>query len=167
MPWKIESDNPLVKECKDCGEKRDLAEFYRHKNGCLYSRCKACHYVRTQRNRALRIDVIRLQERQRYAADPGRQRDKKRWLKYGIKRSEFDALLEAQGHVCPICLDAFAPDSAIDWMAPAVDHDHATGAIRGILHRRCNLALEFMLTEDESRRARAYLEGETDARRTA
>ena len=156
-----------MKVCKDCGESLAVAEFYRHKNGCLYLRCKACHYVRTRANLALRADEVRLRERRRYAANPGRQRDKKRWLKYGIRRPEFMAFMEAQGGVCPICLGAFAPDSSTDWMSPVVDHDHATGAIRGILHRRCNLALKFLLTEAESRRARAYLEGDTDARRSA
>jgi hypothetical protein len=156
-----------MKVCKDCGQSMDQAEFYRHKNGCLYSRCKACHYVRTKKSRALRVVEIRLRERKRYAADPGKQRDKKRWLKYGLKRPEYDALLESQGGVCPICLDAFAPDSSTDWMSPAVDHDHETGAVRGILHRRCNLALEFLLSEAADARARAYLEGDTDVRRTA
>lgn len=43
------------------------------------------------------------------------------------------------------------------YLCCSVDHCHDTGAVRGILHRRCNLALEFLLSDAETQRARDYL----------
>lgn len=48
----------------------------------------------------------------------------------------YDALLEAQGGVCAICAALPHPDRQFD-----LDHDHKTGAIRGLLCRGCNMRL--------------------------
>lgn len=45
-------------------------------------------------------------------------------------------MLVAQGGKCAICDQPF---KTID-----VDHDHATGAVRGLLCRRCNLGVAFV-----------------------
>jgi hypothetical protein len=58
--------------------------------------------------------------------------------KYGLSVEAFDALNRAQGGLCAICRKP--PD------APrlVIDHDHATGAVRGLLCRFCNSGLGFM-----------------------
>lgn len=49
---------------------------------------------------------------------------------YGITKEEYDSLNSGS---CPICLRSFD-----DRVRPVVDHDHATGEIRGILCFYCN-----------------------------
>jgi phage head maturation protease len=39
-------------------------------------------------------------------------------------------------------LDGPALNGSGDWFLPSIDHCHDTGSVRGILHRRCNLAAE-------------------------
>ena len=56
--------------------------------------------------------------------------------KYGITPEHYDALLAEQDGGCAICGRAPRDDIALH-----VDHDHATGAIRGLLCFRCNNAL--------------------------
>lgn len=51
---------------------------------------------------------------------------------YGITATGYDALLAAQGGRCAIC--RARPKSK----RLAVDHDHKTGAVRGLLCARCN-----------------------------
>lgn len=53
---------------------------------------------------------------------------------YGITEEQYDELLERQTGKCPVCLkDADEFDTRL-----AVDHDHTTGEIRGLLCRYCN-----------------------------
>jgi hypothetical protein len=62
--------------------------------------------------------------------------------RYGITLEEYNQKLEKQQEVCAIC---HCPETtktkkgAIS--ALAVDHDHTTGEIRGLLCRTCNTAL--------------------------
>lgn len=51
---------------------------------------------------------------------------------YGIDAEQYDALLELQGGKCAIC--RARPKSK----RLAVDHDHKSGAVRGLLCSRCN-----------------------------
>lgn len=51
---------------------------------------------------------------------------------YGLSPEEYDALLKLQGGKCAIC--RARPVSK----RLAVDHDHASGAVRGLLCSRCN-----------------------------
>jgi hypothetical protein len=158
--------------CRDCGETKPLSEFYLDKKGRPASYCKPCLYVRTQASRDKYRPVINERERARYAADHNGRRSKKldrrRLLDHGVTREQYDALLDRQGGVCAICVRPFGPALWTSHEAPVIDHNHETGAIRGVLHRRCNLALEYLLSDADLERARAYLsEGVDNVRRTA
>lgn len=63
----------------------------------------------------------------------GRERALK--AKYGITVADYDAMLAKQNGVCAIC--KFPPKRR----RLAVDHNHKTGKVRGLLCWRCNYAL--------------------------
>lgn len=79
-----------------------------------------------------------------------------RQYNYGISQDQYEAMMAAQRGRCAIC-------GTSEWMGkdkrPHTDHDHATGAFRGILCGNCNNGIG-MLGEDPARlRAAAdYLE---------
>jgi hypothetical protein len=78
---------------------------------------------------------------------------RKRERLYGLSSEAFDALLAAQHGVCAIC--GRGPNGK----AWNVDHDHATGVVRGILCLKCNTLLG--MAEDSTDRLMAairYLE---------
>jgi hypothetical protein len=58
---------------------------------------------------------------------------------YGISKEQYETLLKAQNGACACCHEVPASTS----MHPdlVVDHDHRTGAVRGLLCARCNHVL--------------------------
>jgi hypothetical protein len=60
--------------------------------------------------------------------------------KYGLTRAQYDALIERWGRKCgnPRCANT---GSEVRHGKLCVDHDHATGLVRGILCHGCNIAL--------------------------
>lgn len=91
---------------------------------------------------------------------PDARRHQQRRRKYGITESDYAALLEAQGGVCAICRRAEREVRSARALALSVDHDHATGTIRGLLCKDCNTALGRM-ADDPARLEAAvrYLRG--------
>jgi len=70
--------------------------------------------------------------------------------RYGLTREEYDAL----GTTCSICQAIPAPGKR----GLHVDHDHATGTVRGLLCSACNTALgSFQESQYVIRRALRYL----------
>lgn len=70
-------------------------------------------------------------------------------------------MLEAQGGLCAICDQPLTVGSGPVKDRLAVDHDHATGRVRGLLHVSCNRFLGQLeagiLIDDFVERARRYL----------
>lgn len=63
--------------------------------------------------------------------------------RFGITLETYREILKKQNHVCAIC---GRPENAVDHRtglprALAVDHDHLTGKIRGLLCTQCNRGL--------------------------
>lgn len=86
-----------------------------------------------------------------YKAHPGAKRAQLRKRKYGLDENAFNALLKTQGDVCALCKQpGNIDDKKGDPEGFVVDHDHSTQAVRGILHRRCNLAIG--LFDDDTNR---------------
>ena len=65
--------------------------------------------------------------------------------KYGLTLESFEAMLIRQDSVCIVC-----GTSEWGYHGPCVDHDHSTGAVRGILCFWCNAAAG-MINDDEGR----------------
>lgn len=73
--------------------------------------------------------------------------------KYGLTTEAYERLLDAQGGTCAIC--SRPPGQRL----LDVDHDHATGRVRGLLCSRCNMAIGKL--EDDANLVKAafwYLE---------
>jgi hypothetical protein len=106
-------------------------------------------------------DEINALRRRRWVEDPRRKEQQRRsyrpqnWRKYyyGMSQEDYDRLVARQGGACAIC--GKRPAKAL-----CVDHCHATGKIRGLLCRKCNLGIGHL---DDSpsvmRAAIAYLSG--------
>lgn len=62
---------------------------------------------------------------------------KRRLAKYGMTVEDYDTLLEAQGGHCAICHKEQNQKSGQP-MRLAVDHNHKTGVVRGLLCYYCN-----------------------------
>jgi len=72
---------------------------------------------------------------------------------YGISQAEYTKISEEQGNVCAICGNPESRNQPL-----AVDHDHATGTIRGLLCNNCNTGIGLLKDSSELLdKASAYL----------
>jgi hypothetical protein len=130
-----------VKRCSRCHDWKPFEEFPRNrrtKDG-YHCYCKVCH------NR-----IGREYKQRRYGGD----RHYHLLRRYGIGAAEVDRLIADQGGVCAIC---GRPDPK------HVDHDHATGRVRGVLCFGCNGGLgQFGDDPDRLIAAFAYLDRDDD-----
>ncbi len=70
-----------------------------------------------------------------------------RWIlkTYGLTLEQYEALYEAQGGSCYICRRAKGVSKRL-----AVDHDHKTGYVRGLLCAKCNGYLGYIRDSPEA-----------------
>lgn len=82
-------------------------------------------------------EALRAKRRVHYARTREEHRARDLMRRYGITLAEWDALLERQGGHCAFC------PATVGFRGGRllVDHDHETGAVRGLLCYRCNTAL--------------------------
>lgn len=129
------------KVCTKCGELKPLSEFHRMsscKKDGRYPSCKPCTIAQQRTYREANLEKVRVNGR----AAAHRYTLKR---KYGMTRGDYDRMLEEQGGGCAICGETNPgcrnPHAKKTRTAFAVDHDHGTGNVRGLLCDDCNQAL--------------------------
>lgn len=75
--------------------------------------------------------------------------------KYGITPEEYERLFLAQGGVCAVCFEKETAKRNGVVRRLAVDHDHTTGKVRGLLCSWCNLAIGYL--RDDALRAHSVM----------
>jgi len=68
------------------------------------------------------------------------QRIAQRKHRYGVDNAEFMRLMDMQKGLCAICNVGLKENGERN-IKPCIDHCHTTGAVRGLLCHRCNVAL--------------------------
>jgi len=122
-----------MKVCRRCEKEKDRSQFSHdctRPDGLSYW-CRQCHKdnkKRTWKNRTAGSLKVR----------------------YGLTLEDYDRMLEDQDGKCAICGDIEPSGRRL-----AVDHDHHTGNIRGLLCLRCNTRLGFW--EAYRNKIRSYL----------
>jgi len=95
------------------------------------------HPVPARRRARRRDDRDRQQVRRDLKLDHAARRARDLERKYGITVAEYERLYTEQLGRCAICVDPLAE------VKVCVDHDHETGAVRGLLCNRCNQGLGY------------------------
>lgn len=133
-----------MKNCPECGA--DISELH-----YKAERCKPCA---KERNR-LKAN----KRRKDNYVDRWRTKDRDRYIlrKFGLTPLEYQQMVENQMARCAIC--GRTPEEVGDGRLLAVDHDHDTGKIRGLLCRPCNTGIgQLGDSVDRVRKALNYLE---------
>ena len=146
-----------MRTCTKCLTPKPLTAFWRDKRrkSGLQARCSACRHreIAEWRKRQPGYD------KRRYWKDPIRERERHLVRKYGITLARYDEMFSAQGGKCAVC-------SKTQQRAFDVDHDHATGVVRGLLCTSCNRMIGHAGdSETNLRRAADYLASRKSRRR--
>jgi len=116
------------RQCSKCGRTLLEDEFYPRPNrpGKFLSWCKDCLYQSSKKYK--QNNKIKLRE--------------KRYLKkYGITLEEYNIRFKEQNGVCAICGNPEFCQNQHGLLPLAIDHNHKTGKIRGLLCSKCNPAI--------------------------
>jgi hypothetical protein len=70
------------------------------------------------------------------------------WKNYKMTPAEFNDLWEAQSGECAICSVGMAPRGRAK-NSVAVDHNHESGAVRGLLCRNCNAGIGYLMDDPD------------------
>lgn len=137
----------MSKRCSACGQTKLVSDYHKKrgaKDG-LQAKCKPCN------NKHVRLwqeehKEEYLAKKRDYSGLPSTY-DRKRALQYGMTDEEFLRHVKP-ATICSIC--------RIPAKTLVVDHDHATGLVRGILCHPCNMSLGMM--KDDVKRLRAAID---------
>lgn len=130
-----------MKWCGTCQTVKPIADFARGKSQIdgLQGFCRSCG-------------------RERQAKWRASNREKSNWIaanchrrkRLGISKETYNQMLAAQNGVCAICKDVCITKTTTGIQKSlAVDHDHNTGKVRGLLCARCNTAIGLLGDDPE------------------
>tara|TARA_R110002167_G_scaffold543_8_gene2459 strand:- start:2199 stop:2624 length:426 start_codon:yes stop_codon:yes gene_type:complete len=112
-----------IKRCSKCKEEKAIGMFWNNKSmkDGLDTLCMECRKDSSNKTYAKNADLV--WERQLL-------------VKYGITVEDYNYKLEQQRGGCAICFQSNTSGRRL-----AVDHNHDTGVVRGLLCGRCNIGL--------------------------
>ena len=139
MPLESEGTDlfgPILILCIGCKEQKAKESFG---PGARYPRCLPC---RVARAKALKNARKKRQHQRRTPEEKNLfNRRKSLRQKYGMSLDTYDAILKKQGGRCKICRADKPGGAGAKFNVFSVDHDHNTGAVRGLLCGLCNITI--------------------------
>ena len=90
------------------------------------------------------------------SSDPLYKRKKELQKKYGLSWEAYEDMYYVQSGKCPVC----ECNLTINHIDTVVDHCHNTGKVRGLLCRKCNMALGLLNDNKQNLRNAIYYLGE-------
>lgn len=140
----------MTKRCRICKQEKLDSEFYpnSHTKDGLRAECKECKRLEYQQNKEQRSkkakenywknpQIARERANKYRKAFPNKVKSTKLMQEFGLSYEEYVSKLEAQNYSCAIC-DKHESNFTFKL---AVDHDHESGKIRGLLCSNCNNGL--------------------------
>ena len=128
------------KQCPKCKLTLSVDLFQKNrsaKDGLQYQ-CTSCRKL-------IEKSPIKLaRDRKRYHDNKGIYRDKYYQRTYGLTIDQYNSLLASQGNKCAVCKGNCKTGRLL-----AVDHDHNSGSVRGLLCSSCNQALGLLQDDSE------------------
>lgn len=157
--WKTsKTKSGLQAKCKDCRREKDR-EYRKSNYARECARVKEWNAKnaekRRERSKTWReANAERVKSYQEKRVESGKHFEYRLKRVYGITPDDYFSMFDRQNESCAICKEE---------VRLYVDHCHATGKVRGLLCRSCNLALGF-LRDDEARIMGMldYLQGDED-----
>ena len=122
----------LTKYCTGCNTDLPLSMFWKNKTNKdgLQHWCKDCwKQITDKRRNGPKRDIELRQRKNRHLI-----------RNYNITINEYEQMLAKQRGLCAICESPMSLNSQMGRKL-AVDHDHSTGKVRGLLCENCNRGL--------------------------
>jgi hypothetical protein len=122
----------ILKPCEFCGEEFNVRQMIKHLPRC----------PKNTNARGPKVDYAPLENMKAISdqADAKRKANARYWnlkVSYGITPADYDRMLAEQEGRCFICREEPTMNNRSE-RSLHVDHDHATGQVRGLLCTRCN-----------------------------
>jgi len=128
-----------MKRCQRCKETKPLDQFFADKNQYdgKQRACRDCQVTRHKNWVDKNRPQLAAKQRERYRKNLDRYADYERRGHYGLPPGAYAQMLSEQGGGCAICHTSDpAPSRNF-----AVDHNHKTNKVRGLLCGNCNNGL--------------------------
>jgi hypothetical protein len=126
-----------MKMCPRCNLSKPLSSFYvrkldkpgKWKTGDIYSYCKEC---------------VKLRNKKWHADNPEKAKAKDHRAgckRFGLTTVQYNDMLQVQQHLCKLCgkPETATRNGKVKFLA--IDHNHSTGEVRGLLCGDCNMGL--------------------------
>lgn len=127
----------IKRKCVICEKEKSPSEFYIRDRILFRNECKECRLsIEEDKYKKLRLLI----------------RKNNLFKKYGVSEEEYMEMHQKQNGCCAICLK---PEKTGRMLA--VDHNHKTGKVRGLLCKLHNMALGHFENENLLERAILYL----------
>lgn len=140
--------------CLQCKIEKPLDGGFNRKGRWWQVRCKECGKERNKARHRTNRDADLAANREWYTANKKVHKNAALRFKYGISYEIYEAMLSKQNGGCALCGASAGYGKML-----AVDHNHATGKIRGLLCDACNLGIgKFKDSPEKLRAAAAYIE---------
>ncbi len=125
------------RKCGRCGKIKHFSQYHKNKakKGGISGYCKTCRKERYQEQEKSEGQ----EQRRQFYYETARWKELLRL--FGVTKEQYEAMEREQNGLCAICgrPETFRSRNTVRRLA--VDHDHVTGAIRGLLCTVCNVGL--------------------------